>query len=163
MSIAVYAGTFDPVTLGHLSVLRQAARIFTHVRVLVAVNPAKTTLFSLEERVSMIGTLVAPIPNVSVDGSTGLCVEYARSIGASFLVRGVRGATDAEYETDLAQQNRELAPDVLTVLLPAEPKLSEVSSSELKRRAARGESLDGLCPPPIIARLQTRLAQGTHP
>jgi pantetheine-phosphate adenylyltransferase len=163
MSIAVYAGTFDPVTLGHLSVLRQAARIFSHVRMLVAVNPDKHTLFSLEERVSMIRELTAAIPNVSVDGCTGLVVDYAREIGASFLVRGVRGATDAHYETDLAQQNRELAPDVLTVLLPAEPKLSEVSSSDLKRRAERGESLEGLCPAPVIARLSRRLGAEARP
>jgi pantetheine-phosphate adenylyltransferase len=163
MSIAVYAGTFDPVTLGHLSVLRQAARIFSHVRMLVAVNPDKRTLFSLEERVSMIRELTSAIPNVSVDGTGGLVVDYAREIGASFLVRGVRGATDAHYETDLAQQNRELAPDGLTVLLPAEPKLSEVSSSELKRRAEQGESLEGLCPAPVIARLSHRLGAEARP
>ncbi len=163
MSIAVYAGTFDPVTLGHVSVLRQATRIFSHVRLLIAVNPAKQTLFSMQERLEMLRELTAAMPNVSVDATEGLVVEYAREIGASFLVRGVRGATDTEYETELAQQNRELAPDVLTVLLPAEPRLSRVSSSELKRRAQQGDSLTDLCPPLIADRLAARLAQGAHP
>ncbi|MBI1944070.1 MAG: pantetheine-phosphate adenylyltransferase [Deltaproteobacteria bacterium] len=154
--IAVYAGTFDPFTTGHHSVVAQAAGIFSFVRVLIAVHPDKQCWFTCDERKGQIAAWLAPLPNVSVDATDGLVVEYARRIGARFLVRGIRGASDASYETALAQQNRTLAPDVQTVLLPAEPALSELSSSALKARALAGAPLDGLCPPPIIQALLDR-------
>ncbi len=157
MSIAVYAGTFDPITYGHLSVVRKAAGIFGHVRILVAVNPDKRPLFTADERVASIGALVVKMPHVSVDATERLVVEYARDIGARFLVRGVRGATDAEFETRLAQQNRALAPEIETVLLPADPAFSGVSSSELKRRVRDGEPLSGACPAEIEAAIRARI------
>lgn len=158
MTIAVYAGTFDPITTGHLSVVREAVRLFAHVRVLVAVHPKKEPLFTLEERVELARKVVGPMPTVSVDGTSGLVVEYARSIAATALVRGLRGAADAAYETELAQQNRELAPEILTVMLASEPRLSEVSSSELKARAERGEPIDDFCAPVVAEALRARLA-----
>lgn len=154
--IAVYAGTFDPFTAGHHSVVAQAAGIFSFVRVLIAVNPDKQCWFTCEERKHQIAGWLAPMPNVSVDATEGLVVDYARRIGARFLVRGIRGASDASFETALAQQNRLLAPDVQTVLLPAEPTLSELSSSALKARALAGQPLDDLCPPPIVQALIER-------
>ena len=157
--IAIYAGTFDPFTAGHLSVVSQAASIFSFVRVLVAVHPDKQTWFSKEERTALIEALVARMPNVTVDATDGFVVEYARSIGARFLVRGIRGASDATFETTLAQQNRVLAPDVQTVLLPAEPALSAISSSALKERALVGASLDGMCPAPVAAALHQRVRE----
>lgn len=156
MSIAVYPGSFDPVTAGHLSVIRQAARLYGHVIVLVAVNPNKETLFSRDERLSLLREAVARFPNVRVDATDGLVVEYAREVGASILVRGIRGATDAEFETALAQQNRALAPDITTVLLPAAAELSEVSSSRLKSLAQSGEDLSPFCPPHVARRLRER-------
>ncbi len=93
MSIAVYPGSFDPVTLGHLSVIRQAARLYPHVVVLVAINPEKRGLFSIEERVLLVRDSVKRFPNVSVDATEGLVVDYAREIGATVLVRGLRGAS----------------------------------------------------------------------
>lgn len=158
MAIAVYAGTFDPITAGHLSVVGQAARVVDHLRVLVAVNPDKETLFTAQERVEMIREAVDRLPNVSVDRTTSLVVEYARSIGATFLVRGIRGATDSQFETELAQTNRMLAPEIITLLLPAEAHLSVVSSSALKDRIARGEDVSGFCPRAVEARLRRRLA-----
>lgn len=157
MTIAVYPGTFDPITTGHLSVVREAVRLFAHVRVLIAVHPTKEPLFSLEERIELARKVVGPMPTVSVDGTDGYVVDYAKSIGATALVRGLRGAADAAYETDLAQQNRELAPEVLTVMLPSEPSLTEVSSSELKRRAAEGEPIDAFCSPVVAEALTARL------
>lgn len=154
--IAVYAGTFDPFTTGHLSVVTQAASIFSFVRILVALNPEKQTWFTRAERTALIEELVSPMPNVSVDDTDGLVVEYTRKIGARFLVRGIRGATDAAFETALAQQNRSLAPDVQTVLLPAEPGLSEISSSALKARALAGHPLTDLCPVHIATALFER-------
>lgn len=159
MTIAVYPGTFDPITTGHISVIRQAVRLFAHVRVLVAVHPRKEPLFSLEERVALAREVLGAMPTVSVDGTRGLVVEYARAIAASVLVRGLRGAADAAYETELAQTNREIAPEIATVFLPAEPRLSMVSSSELKARAARGEPIDEYCPPLVAARLRARVAE----
>lgn len=161
MSIAVYAGSFDPVTLGHLSVIRQAARMHGHLVVLVAVNPAKRGLFSIDERVEFLRAATARYPNVTCDSTTGLVAEYAREIGASVLVRGIRGATDAEFETQLAQQNRTIAPDLSTVLLPAEAELATVSSSALKEMAERGEDIAAWCPPVVAERLR-RLVRGAE-
>lgn len=159
MTIAVYPGTFDPITLGHLSVVREAVRLFAHVRVLVAVHPTKEPLFDLEERIAMAHEVVGPMPTVTVDGTDGYVVEYARRIGATVIIRGLRGAADAAYETDLAQQNRELAPEIATVMLPATPSLSMVSSSDLKARAERGEPIDAYSPPSVARRLLERLAE----
>ncbi|MCP3098751.1 pantetheine-phosphate adenylyltransferase [Myxococcus sp. K15C18031901] len=157
MTIAVYAGSFDPITSGHLSVIRQAARLFGHVVVIVAVNPAKNTLLTPDERVALVRDAVAMHPNVTVARTDGLIVDYARAIGASVLLRGVRGATDAQFETELAQNNRALAPEISTLFLPAEAHLAEVSSSALKSRAANGEDVSSFCPPAVAAMLRERL------
>lgn len=158
MSIAVYAGSFDPVTAGHLSIIRQAARLFGHVVGVVAINPEKRSLFTVDERMELLREVVSLHPNVTVASTEGLIVEYARSIGASVLLRGVRGATDAQFETQLAQTNRALAPELSTLLLPAESHLAGVSSSGLKERLARGEDVSDFCPPAVVARLRQRLA-----
>ncbi|MBZ4329980.1 pantetheine-phosphate adenylyltransferase [Corallococcus interemptor] len=165
MSIALYAGSFDPVTAGHLSVVRQAARLFSHVVVVVAVNPNKRTLLTAEERMALIREAVAKHPNVSVTSTEGLIVELAREIGASVLLRGVRGATDAQFETELAQMNRALAPELSTLFLPAEAHLAEVSSSALKERLTRGEDVSAYCPPAVAAKLRERLSPSlrSHP
>lgn len=157
MNIAVYAGSFDPPTLGHLSVLHAAVKLFPHVRVLVAVNPNKRTLFTADERVQMLREATARYPNVTVDFTEGLVAEYARSIGGSVLIRGVRGATDAQFEMELAQQNRLIAPELDTVFVPAEASLSEVSSTALKERARAGDDVSTLCPPAVLERLRARL------
>ncbi|MCA9604448.1 MAG: pantetheine-phosphate adenylyltransferase [Myxococcales bacterium] len=159
MTIAVYAGTFDPLTLGHLSVVKTAVRLFAHVRVLVAVHPDKQTLFTLEERIALAREVVGAMPTVSCDGTGGMVVDYARAIGATVLVRGLRGEADAAYETRLAQANRELGPEILTVMLPSDPALSMVSSSELKRRARAGAPIDAFCPPAVAEKLLARLAE----
>ncbi|MCE9667809.1 pantetheine-phosphate adenylyltransferase [Myxococcus stipitatus] len=157
MTIAVYAGSFDPITAGHLSVIRQAARLFGHVVVIVAVNPAKNALLTPDERVALVREAVAMHPNVSVAWTEGLIVDHARAIGASVLLRGVRGATDAQFETELARNNRALAPEISTLFLPAEAHLAEVSSSALKARVARGEDISGFCPPAVATMLRERL------
>jgi len=163
MTLAVYAGSFDPITQGHVSVIRQAARLFAHVRVLVAVNPDKKTLFTTPERLEMIRDAVGIIPTVSWDETRGYVVEYARQMGATILVRGIRGATDATFETSLAQQNRTLAPDIATILLPAEPELSSVSSSGLKAMMERGEDVTPFCPPGVAERLRAKFGKRSTP
>jgi pantetheine-phosphate adenylyltransferase len=162
MTIAVYAGSFDPVTAGHLSVIRQAARLFGHVVVVVAINPEKRTLLTVAERVELLREVVALHPNVSVSSTEGLIVDYARAIGASVLLRGVRGATDAQFETTLAQANRALAPDLATLFLPAEAHLAAVSSSALKEKLERGEDVSDFCPPAVAAKLRQRMNPTTH-
>ena len=134
MTTAVYAGTFDPFTYGHMSVVTQACRIFSHVRILVAVNEGKKPLLDKDMRVDVVRSYVSKMPNVTVDFDEGLVAKYAEQVGATFLVRGVRNLTDAGAELLLAEQNKKIAPHIQTVLLPADPALSDVSSSAVKRR-----------------------------
>jgi len=156
--IAVYAGSFDPVTRGHLEVIRRAARLFDHVRVVVAVNPDKAALFSLEERVAMLRGALSALVNVSVDGTEGLVAEYAREIGASVLVRGFRDASDIEGETVLARLNESLAPELQSVLIPSPLGLCEVSSSAIKAKVKAGDDVSALVPREVARRLRERLA-----
>jgi len=158
MRVALYAGTFDPLTRGHLSVIERAARLFDRLLVVVAVNPGKQPLFSVEERVEMIREVTAPWPTVTCTSTEGYVVHLARTKGARYLVRGVRGATDVTAELTLADLNHGLAPEIETVFIPAHPELSEVSSSRLKELAARGEDVSRYCPPQIAALLGQRLA-----
>ncbi len=157
MSIAVYAGTFDPITTGHLYVIRRAAALFDHVVVLVAINPEKHPLFSPDERVDMIRDVVRRLPSVRADSATGLVVDYARDIGATALVRGVRTDEDTRHETQLAQLNWSLAPDIATIFLPAPPPVAAMSSSLLKRLAGQGADLSSYCSPEVAARLLARI------
>ncbi|HEY5450018.1 MAG TPA: pantetheine-phosphate adenylyltransferase [Polyangia bacterium] len=161
MRVALYAGTFDPITRGHLSVIERAADLFDRLVVVVAVNPSKQPLFSPDERVAMIREVVAPRRNVECTSTAGYVVDLARERAARYLVRGVRSCTDVDGEIALADMNRALAPEIETVFIPAHPSLSEVSSSRLKELASRGEDVSLYCPPEIAARLQQRVAAAT--
>jgi pantetheine-phosphate adenylyltransferase len=153
---AVYAGTFDPITLGHLSVVERGARLFDRLFVLVALNPSKQPLFSAEERVAMLSEVCARFDNVECAKTEGYVVEFARSRRARYLIRGVRSSTDVEGEIALANLNRELAPEIETVFVPAHPELSEVSSSRLKELARAHGDVSEYCPREIAARLRDR-------
>jgi pantetheine-phosphate adenylyltransferase len=159
MAIAVYAGTFDPLSFGHLSIVRGAARIFAHVRVLVAVNPGKQPLFGLHERVQMINEVVHRMPQVSVDSTEQLVVEYAREMGAGFLIRGLRTSMDADYEINLAKENREHAPEITTIFLPAEPAYADTSSTQIREIAGRGEPIAQFCPASVAKRVVQRVRE----
>lgn len=158
MRLGVYAGTFDPITRGHLSVIERAARLFDRLLVVVAVNPGKQPLFSADERVEMIREAVTPWRNVECASTAGYVVQLAAARGARHLVRGVRSCTDVEGEIALANMNRALAPEIETVFIPAHPELSEVSSSRLKALARDGADLSQYCPVEVAARLRERLA-----
>lgn len=158
MRIAVYAGTFDPITRGHLSVIERSAALFDRLVVVVAVNPDKQPLFSVQERVDMIREVVSPWPAVECTSTEGYVVELAREKSARYLVRGVRSCTDAESEIMLANLNHALAPEIETVFIPAHPELSEVSSSRLKELAREGADISLYCPAGIAARLLERVA-----
>jgi len=159
MRIAIYAGTFDPITRGHLSVIERAAVLFDRLIVVVAVNPDKHPLFSVEERRQLIEEVTRRWPNVSCGATSGFVVHTAREHDARYLVRGVRGATEVAAEIELANANRALAPEIETIFVPAHPELSEVSSSRLKALAAAGEDLSRYCPPEVESRLHARLGR----
>ncbi|MFZ5893488.1 MAG: pantetheine-phosphate adenylyltransferase [Myxococcota bacterium] len=151
MKIALYAGTFDPLTLGHLSVIQRASQVFDSLLVVLAENPSKRPYFTLEERLAFLHDAISGFTNVEACCSHGLVVELAVARGARFLVRGVRGATDADYEAELAAANAALAPEIQTILLPADPQLSKVSSSRLKQLAATGCDVSAYATP-LVAR-----------
>ncbi|HTM46553.1 MAG TPA: pantetheine-phosphate adenylyltransferase [Polyangiaceae bacterium] len=157
--IAVYAGSFDPFTFGHASVVREALALFDEVICLVAVHPTKTPLFSVEDRLRFIRETV-PSPRVRTAFTRGYAVQFAREAAAQVLVRGVRDATDSAYEIELAHANRQLAPEISTVFVPADTQLAKVSSSELKLMAAAGSSISHLCHPSVELALR-QAAQST--
>lgn len=163
MAVAIYAGTFDPITFGHLSVLRQALRVFSYVRLLVAADSNASSLLQTSERIDLLDEVVGAMPNVSVDATNLLVVEYARSIGASFLIRGLRPGSDAAFEGDLAQVNRELAPEIVTVMFAVEPHLAVMSASAIKEMWRRGEMLDSVCPRAVIRALERKRDASSTP
>jgi pantetheine-phosphate adenylyltransferase len=157
MRTAVYAGTFDPITCGHISVIERSSHLFDRLWVVLAVNPEKTPLFSAFERVQMIREVIR-WPNVECASTNGYVVHFAREKGARYLVRGVRTSTDMEGEIELANINYALAPEIETVFVPAHAHLSEVSSSKLKELVHAGLDVSKYCPGPIAERLKERLA-----
>lgn len=154
---ALYPGSFDPFTNGHLDVVQRAARLFDEVIVAVAANPDKRTpLFSPEERAEMIGEAVAGLPGVRVTTYRGLTVDYARERGVAALVKGLRLPSDFEAELQQALMNRELAPEIETVFLMSGFAQIFVSSSILKDVASRGRDVSRFVPPVVAKRLEEK-------
>lgn len=143
MTTAVVPGSFDPPTLGHLDVIARAASIFDRVVVAVVANPAKTSLFSAQERSAMLEELCHQWPKVSVASFDGLLVDFARQMGADVIVKGLRAVSDFEYELQMAQMNRQLS-GIHTVFLATSPEHGYLSSSLVKEVARFGGKLDGL-------------------
>ncbi|WP_122817073.1 pantetheine-phosphate adenylyltransferase [Nocardioides pantholopis] len=158
MRTAVCPGSFDPVTNGHVDIVRRAARLFDEVVVAVGTNVSKSRLFAPEERLEMLTEAMADLPNVRIAGFQGLIVEFCRDIGAVAIVKGLRGATDYEYELPMAQMNSHLT-DVETVFVPGATRNAFVSSSLIKEVAAFGGDVTGLVPPAVHDRLLARLAE----
>lgn len=156
MKIAVYPGSFDPITNGHFEVLRRAVAIFDKVILLLAVNPEKGGRFSKEERLSMMREATAELPNVSVDSYEGLTVDYARKVGATHLVRGLRAVSDFEYEFGLAAANEFAAPDVDMVFFMAKQKETFVSSSAIVELYMGGVDVSSLVPEAVLKALQKK-------
>ena len=163
MRIAVYPGSFDPLTNGHLDVLGRAARAFDKVVVAVLANPRKTPLLPTSERVAVIRAAIHADPRlanaVEVDTFDGLTVEFCRRVGAAFLVRGLRAVADFETELQLAHNNRVLAPEVDTVCFLTSLEHAYVSSSLVKEIAQFGGDVSGMVPGPAAAALAARLPQ----
>jgi pantetheine-phosphate adenylyltransferase len=163
---AVFAGTFDPITLGHLDVIRRGRLLFDHVVVGIGVNPNKESLFSVLERLEMAKSVVRAFDNVSVDAVEGLIVNYVRRIGAQVILRGLRTLSDMEYEFGMTLTNHRLDPCVETVFLMADGEYSHVSSTLIKQLAEFGgaEALRRFVPAdlidPILSKLAVRSAAG---
>ena len=155
--VAIYPGSFDPLTNGHLDVLFRARRLADRVIVAILENDSKKTLFSVEERLEMIREIVGADPGVSVRSFSGLLVDFAAQSGATLLVRGLRAISDYEYELQMALMNRRLAPAIETVFLMAKEEYSYVSSRLVKEVARLGADVSGLVPEPIRHRLEERL------
>jgi pantetheine-phosphate adenylyltransferase len=156
--LAVCPGSYDPVTNGHVDVVRRATALFDAVVVAVLANPAKAGLFTLEERVDLLRTSLAELPTVRVDAVPGgLLVDHARSIGASALVKGLRSGNDFAYELPMALMNRHLS-GLETVFLPGSPAFEHVSSSLVKEVASYGGDVSGLVPDAVLPRLLERLS-----
>lgn len=157
---AIYPGSFDPITLGHLDVAHRAARIFDTLIVAVYSGSDKPgALFSLEERLAMAREALADLDNVVVDSFSGLTVEYARAKGATTIVRGLRAVSDFEYEFKLAHMNEHLAPEIEVVCLMTSSRHSFVSSSLIREVASLGGDITGLVPAHVATALRARFAQ----
>ncbi len=156
MRIAVYAGTFDPITKGHLSVLSRAAALFDKVIVAVAADNNKHTLFTLEERKTLAESSVKDLPNVEVEAFTGLLVEYAKKKGASALIRGLRMVSDFEYEMQMATFNKDLCHELETVFFIADAELSYISSSQVRSIASLGGAIDRYVTEDVAQALQQK-------
>ncbi len=161
MITAICPGSYDPVTFGHVDVIERAAAIFDRVVVGVVGTPRhKTTLFSLEERVEFLKEALADLENVEVDVFSELVVEFARRWQAKVIVKGLRVISDFEWETQMNQLNRHLAPEIETVYVMASPQVSFVSSSGVKEIAAYGGAVDPLVPEAVAARLREMYGDG---
>ena len=157
MSIAIYPGSFDPITFGHIDIIRRASRITDTLIVGVLNNSAKTPLFTVEERMEMIREATADLDNVLVKSFSGLTVEFARRENASFMVRGLRAVTDFEYELQLSQTNRKLAPDVDTVFLTTNLKYAYLSSSIVKEVASYGGDISEFVPDYVAEKIHEKI------
>ncbi|MET0762876.1 MAG: pantetheine-phosphate adenylyltransferase [Thermoleophilaceae bacterium] len=156
---AVCPGSYDPVTMGHIDIIGRAANVFEQVVVGVVDQPVrkKKTLFSAEERVSFLTSAVADYGNVQVKPFDTLLVDFARENGAKAIVKGLRAISDFEYEFEMNQLNRKLAPDIESIYLMSAPQFSFLSSSGVKELAMFGGDVSGLVPDPVVARLQEQL------
>lgn len=156
MSRAIYAGTFDPMTLGHVDVAERAANTFEHLTVAISAQTRKNVLFSTEERIELAKKCLAHLDNVTVLPFTGLLVEWARQQGVRTLIRGLRAFSDFEYEFQMALSNRKLIPDVETLFLMPSEDFSYVSSSMVKEIASFQADVANFVPPPVAEALRAK-------
>ncbi|MCE9671432.1 pantetheine-phosphate adenylyltransferase [Myxococcus stipitatus] len=160
MPVAIYPGSFDPLTNGHLSLIQRSLKMFDRLIVAIAVNPKKTPLFSEDERRELIRDAVKD-PRVEVDSFHGLLVDYVKRRGVGVIVRGLRAVSDFEYEFQLANMNRKLAPTVETVFMMTGEDYFYISSQLVREVASFGGDVTGLVPPNVNERLKQRFASKT--
>ncbi|MBI2891746.1 MAG: pantetheine-phosphate adenylyltransferase [Nitrospirae bacterium] len=155
---AVYPGSFDPITLGHVDIARRGLKIFEELTVAVVRNPRKEGLFTIEERVEMIKEVFKNEPRIQVESFSGLLVEFMRRVGARAIIRGLRAVSDFEYEFQMAVTNRTMEEDVETLFMMANESYSYVSSMMVKEIATLGGSVKKMVPPIVVERLRAKLA-----
>ncbi len=153
---AAYPGTFDPITNGHHDLVRRAAMIFDRVVVGIAANPGKTPLFSLAERIELAQRVLADVPNVEVQGYTGLTVDFARKNNLEVIIRGLRAVSDFEFEFQLANMSRHLARDIETVFLTPQEQFMFISSTLVREVAVLGGNVAEFVHPSVAAELQKK-------
>lgn len=156
-AVAIYPGTFDPVTLGHIDIIKRAARLFGKVLVAIARHPQKDTLFTAKERVAMVRDSVRGMPNVSAESFEGLVVKYARKAGSNIIIRGLRMISDFEYEFQMALTNRKLDNSIETVYMMPNESYSYVSSKLIKEAAALGADLRFFVPDNVNRLLKRKI------
>ncbi|HHJ53534.1 MAG TPA: pantetheine-phosphate adenylyltransferase [Caldithrix abyssi] len=157
--IAIYPGTFDPITLGHIDLIERSSELFNKVIVTIAVNPSKKPLFDVNERMEMIEDAIAPFDNVTVAKFDGLIVDFARDVGAKVIIRGLRAITDFEYEFQMALMNRQLADDITTVFLMPHEKYTYLNSTIIKNVANFGGDIEKFVTKFVQKKLIEKLAQ----
>jgi len=156
---AVFPGSFDPPTNGHLDIIHRAARLFDDVDVLISVNPNKQYMFSQEERMNMLTELLKDYKNVQIHVWDGLIVNYVKNVGAKVLIRGIRSINDFAYEFELAHMNQNLNPQIETMFLPAKEKWGIVKSSSIKELAMFDGDISRMVPPMVEAALKKKLGK----
>lgn len=154
---ALYPGTFDPPTNGHIDLIQRGSLLFEHLTVAILINPVKNPLFTVEERAEMLREATADLENVSVATFNGLMVDFARSLGATAVLRGIRAISDYEYEFQMALMNRRLAPEIETVFLQPAGRYSFISSRMLKEVFSFGGDVSGLVPSNVLKRIRSRI------
>ena len=162
--IALYAGSFDPITNGHLDVVRHAVRLADRLVIAIGVHPGKTPLFSAEERTAMLHENCAPFAReakceLACITFSDLVVDTARKLGATMLIRGVRDGTDLDYEMQMAGMNGAMAPEVVTVFLPASPAVRPITATLVRQIAGMGGDVSAFVPAPVVARLKKKFAR----
>ncbi len=157
--IAVYPGTFDPVTNGHIDLVERSLRIFGEVIVAVAENPKKVPLFTLDERLAMLKAVTANYKNVVIEGFDGLLVDYVRKKGAVAIIRGLRAVSDFEYEMQMALMNRRLNTSIETVFLMPNEEYSFITSTIVREAASYGGDVSSLVPPDVVKKLKKKFGK----
>ena len=155
--IAVYPGSFDPVTNGHIDIIQRAAKLTDTLYVAVLTNPSKKPFFTVEERISLLEKVTEDIPNVKIEPFSGLLIDYAEKIGAKIIFRGLRAVSDYEYEMQMALANKKLKGDTETLFMVANSKYSFLSSSLVKEIATFGGDLTGMVPDFVISEVEAKI------
>lgn len=158
-SLAIYAGTFDPITFGHIDIIERAAKLFDRVIVAVAENKTKKTLFTLEERVNLATSVLQGKENVKVHGFDTLTLDFAKHLGANVLIRGLRAVADFDYEFQLANMNRTLSPTIETMFLMPAEKHMFISSSLIREIASLGGDIKPFVPPSVVQALMNKVSK----
>ena len=154
--LAVYAGSFDPVTMGHLDLIERASALFSDVIVAIGVHPTRSPLFTGEERVGLLSSVVQHLPNVRIDSFDGLLIDFCKEKKARVIVRGLRAATDFEYELQIAHANADLCPEIDTIFLPTRTKHGFVSASLVREIAMHRGDVSRYAPPVVVKALAAK-------